>query len=193
MDPIERMLDKFYNYGRRTREEDLERAAAKCESPLESRLLICMGYRGWHLVDASDWTEAHRFAHLTGTSKTPKHVTAMFNGHLQALMLTQAQITSGSNRWRADCAIFVGRTGIVVELDGHPFHERTADQVLRDRSRDRAMTIDGWKVLRFTGREVHSSVMDVAIEIADACEVALEEYERSAEFRKSMGLDQEQP
>jgi very-short-patch-repair endonuclease len=47
----------------------------------------------------------------------------------------------------------VGR--IVVECDGHDYHERTPDQAERDRSRDRKMTLAGYQVLRFTGREIY--------------------------------------
>lgn len=43
---------------------------------------------------------------------------------------------------------------IVVECDGHEFHEKTKEQAERDKSRDRALTTSGWRVLRFTGREI---------------------------------------
>jgi hypothetical protein len=44
---------------------------------------------------------------------------------------------------------------VAVELDGHDFHERTRAQASRDKSRDRKLTSDGWRVLRFTGSEVN--------------------------------------
>ena len=44
--------------------------------------------------------------------------------------------------------------GIVVECDGHDFHERTKEQATRDKSRDREMQIAGYRVLRFTGSEI---------------------------------------
>lgn len=43
---------------------------------------------------------------------------------------------------------------VVVELDGHDFHERTKEQAQRDKARDRALTADGFIVIRFTGSEV---------------------------------------
>lgn len=45
-------------------------------------------------------------------------------------------------------------TRIIVELDGHDFHERTPEQAQKDKSRDRELQAKGWHVLRFTGREV---------------------------------------
>ena len=43
---------------------------------------------------------------------------------------------------------------IVIECDGHDFHERTKEQAQKDRSRDRWMTAQGLPVLRFTGAEI---------------------------------------
>lgn len=68
--------------------------------------------------------------------------------------------------YRADFAFFctdktVGTEGCrvilrgVVETDGHDFHERTKEQALKDKKRDRKMAIAGWEVLRFTGSDVY--------------------------------------
>lgn len=43
----------------------------------------------------------------------------------------------------------------VVECDGHEFHERTKEQAERDRSRDRRLQAEGYRVFRFTGRELY--------------------------------------
>jgi very-short-patch-repair endonuclease len=43
---------------------------------------------------------------------------------------------------------------VVVECDGHQFHERTPEQAEHDRARDRSMTAAGYRVFRFTGREI---------------------------------------
>jgi very-short-patch-repair endonuclease len=55
-----------------------------------------------------------------------------------------------------DFAIFVKGIAkeeikIVVECDGHDFHEKTKGQVARDKSRVRDLEIAGWRVLRFPG------------------------------------------
>jgi very-short-patch-repair endonuclease len=44
--------------------------------------------------------------------------------------------------------------GVIVECDGHDFHERTKEQAERDRKRDRDLGSQGYRVLRFTGREL---------------------------------------
>lgn len=43
---------------------------------------------------------------------------------------------------------------IVVECDGHQWHERTKEQAIKDKERDRYLTREGYIVLRFTGSEI---------------------------------------
>ena len=43
---------------------------------------------------------------------------------------------------------------IVIECDGHDFHERTKEQAQRDKNRDRELQDLGFKVYRFTGSEI---------------------------------------
>lgn len=54
---------------------------------------------------------------------------------------------------------------VVVECDGHQFHERTAEQAEHDRARDRAMTAAGYRVFRFTGREIRRDATRCAAEV----------------------------
>ena len=78
--------------------------------------------------------------------------------------------------WRVDFLIYAwdyGRaTGraqwrrLIVECDGHDFHERTKEQAARDRSRDRAAQIAGATVLRFTGSEIHADPLACARQVA---------------------------
>lgn len=44
---------------------------------------------------------------------------------------------------------------LVVECDGHDFHDRTKEQASRDRERDRMLLAAGFPVIRFTGSELH--------------------------------------
>lgn len=62
---------------------------------------------------------------------------------------------------------------VVVECDGHDFHERTKEQAVRDRSRDRAIQAKGIPVFRFTGREIWREPNRCAREVFDLLEGAL--------------------
>jgi very-short-patch-repair endonuclease len=54
---------------------------------------------------------------------------------------------------------------IVIECDGHDFHERTKEQAARDRRRDRLFQSSRIPLLRFTGSEIWSSPAKCAGEI----------------------------
>lgn len=65
--------------------------------------------------------------------------------------------------YRADFALADYR--IVVELDGHDYHaSREARQ--RDAQRDRFLSANGWRVIRFTGREVYQHPSRCAIDLS---------------------------
>jgi very-short-patch-repair endonuclease len=53
---------------------------------------------------------------------------------------------------------------VIVECDGHDFHERTKEQAKRDRSRDRAFQNLGYKVFRYTGSEIFNDPFSCARE-----------------------------
>lgn len=88
-------------------------------------------------------------------------------------------ITVEPQRWfghyRVDFLIsyaFFGRTlRLVVECDGHDFHERTKAQAIKDRRRDRALQSQGLKVFRFTGSEITAAPSLCAMEALDEIEI----------------------
>lgn len=56
---------------------------------------------------------------------------------------------------------------LIIECDGHNFHERTKEQAARDRARDRAATLSEMPVMRFTGSEIYRDPMGCAEQIMD--------------------------
>ena len=73
----------------------------------------------------------------------------------------QYNIQVSDKNFRADfliCAIYQGKEyKVVVECDGHNFHEKTKEQAARDKKRDRDLTSSGYTVMRFTGSEIHKN------------------------------------
>lgn len=55
-------------------------------------------------------------------------------------------------------------TPVIVELDGHAFHDKDKDQRAYEKSRDRALVKADYKVLHFTGSEVNADPFRVAFE-----------------------------
>lgn len=60
------------------------------------------------------------------------------------------------------------RSEILIECDGHDFHERTKEQARRDRARDREFQRLGYKVFRFTGSEIFADPIRCANEAIQA-------------------------
>lgn len=120
----------------------------RCESPLETRLAMAFGALPgfqWRLPFAED-LEIGRWQ--------------------KAGVILQAQAPCGPyfadfclRRWTDSGPL------ILVEVDGHDFHERTPAQAQRDRARDRYLAKQGATVLRFTGREVWQDARKCAWEV----------------------------
>lgn len=60
-----------------------------------------------------------------------------------------------------------GRRRLVIECDGHQFHERTKEQAAKDRSRDRWLTSHDYDVFRFTGSEIWRNPWGCAEQVLD--------------------------
>jgi hypothetical protein len=82
-----------------------------------------------------------------------------------------------------DLAIFTPgldprRPIVVVEYDGHQFHERSPEQASKDRKRMRILQRLGIPVLPFTGTDVVRSSEDLAQEIVEFVDARLNGIER---------------
>lgn len=75
--------------------------------------------------------------------------------------------------YRADLLLFLVMphrgvplsTALVVECDGHDWHERTQQQAAYDRARDRDILRGGWATIRFTGSEIHRDANQCANDV----------------------------
>lgn len=56
---------------------------------------------------------------------------------------------------------------LIVECDGHHFHERTREQATRDKARDRDLILKGYDVFRFTGSELWRDPWQSAEQVFD--------------------------
>lgn len=92
----------------------------------------------------------------------------------QATMATMADTAIGIfpqcqlPGWRVDFLIGMNDGDrvqwLIVECDGHDFHERTKEQAAKDRSRDRRYQAEGYGVFRFTGSELYKDAFTKADE-----------------------------
>jgi len=65
-----------------------------------------------------------------------------------------------AENYRLDFAVQDPELGIKlnIELDGHNYHERTEEQAVSDRSRDRILSLQGWQVIRFHRKEIDTDL-----------------------------------
>lgn len=122
----------------------------QCESPIEVAFAVAFDlmhglYRG----------AANHSSTIWASEKAP-----------QIYLQPQVQVDA----FRVDfvCGWNIGQdrfTSIVIECDGHDFHERTKKQAAADKSRDRALSQTFARVLRFTGSEIYSDPCKCAEEV----------------------------
>jgi very-short-patch-repair endonuclease len=129
----------------------------KCESPIEELLMAALF--------ANERNQGPECSLHFCAGEPPEKPT--FNG--AAFIYQQANI----GPYRVDILILdasmadIGKPvrWIVVECDGHDFHERTKSQARRDKQRDRFLQSKGYKVLRFTGSEIWADPEQCAEEV----------------------------
>lgn len=99
----------------------------------------------------------------------------------------QVEIEANGRSYRADFLIGwrtlsrADKLPIVVEVDGHAFHEKTREQVERRNERDRDLQLAGYPVMHFSFTEVVKRPKDVVSEIWFAVRMRFDD-----EWRKQM-------
>lgn len=136
------------------------------DSPIEKLLFAAL--KTMVLIDNSEYRHIE-----VPSERYPLAASLAREDGLSLIVVPQAQLEG----WRVDFLIYAwdfGRaTGkaqwrrLIVECDGHDFHERTKEQAARDRSRDRAAQISGATVMRFTGSEIHKDPLGCAMQISE--------------------------
>lgn len=142
---------------RRSQQSFYDQVFSLCESPIE-RLFLCALELEFHLK----------------ASQTPCPALIGPSPDYDFVVQPQYELST----FRVDVAVrrLIGQNDpravpvLVVELDGHEFHERTKEQAQRDKSRDRQLQALGWKVLRFTGTEVYRDPRACALEVVRVLE-----------------------
>jgi|SRR6185312_9354931 len=72
------------------------------------------------------------------------------------------------NNWEPPAKITDRWLQLVIECDGHDYHERTKEQARHDKRRDRWFQTHGLSVLRFTGSEIWADPFGCVDQIHDA-------------------------
>jgi very-short-patch-repair endonuclease len=119
----------------------------KLESPIEKQFILAF-FQRLNFLTFNDEGAAAVHASIPFTIKT------------------QVPVSLAKN-YRLDFLLESADKKLVVETDGHDFHERTKEQARRDKERDRALVAAGYMVMRFTGQEVYQDADKCAREVLD--------------------------
>lgn len=148
----------------------LEQYYGACQSPIEEMMLSALLLVGIE----SD----HEITIISGQNR------ALFNSNGMNPLAVELQ--SGLGEYRADFLVTYEdgygswalrqngskdgplAVSIIVECDGHDFHDRTKEQASRDRKKDRFLQSTGLPVFRYTGSDIWK----------DACACAHETMQR---------------
>jgi hypothetical protein len=147
--------------------EELVNFLENCESPIEQILVAAM-YYSWGAIINTGFNRLQ--------SDLPSEY-PLWDGIFTVLAYPQKKIKTSENAYRVDFFLCLTRFWlgaienmpewgkIVIEVDGHDFHEKTKHQVSSDKKRDRNMTLHGYQVLRFTGSDIFNKPYECVEEI----------------------------
>lgn len=163
------------------------RELSPIEQLLREALQRVVPTRGFALVDVTDWVfDGHRLCVTSegvcdahGPNPEVRPTTFGRAPEADEVWLTP-QVGIGG--YRADFFLFregvsTNCPGLVVECDGHEWHERTQQQASYDRSRDRALLRLGIPTIRFTGSDINRDADQCATEVLDSV-LAIERWRK---------------
>lgn len=141
------------------------------ESPIEQLFLVAM-----HVMCRANFEEINPEPHpgvTPGSWIFPRGVQI------------SPQVPVGS--YRVDFVVSVtglptGAPSLIVELDGHEFHDKDKRQRSYEKRRDRDLVRAGYRVLHFTGSDVVKDPYAVAHEVLAASGIDLEPYNPANPF-----------
>lgn len=137
---------------------------AACQSPIEEAFLAAFKFHG----------VVNSYTPIVGLPTSEQVAEATKTGSLHMFIVPQWPVEN----YRADFLVGFAcdgshrQTSIIVELDGHQWHEKTKDQARRDKERDRILNNHVAKVIHFTGSEVFRSPLkcvETAQRMVDQC------------------------
>lgn len=155
--------------------EDLDYAVQNlcelCESPIEEALAVAMFFADFKLDNYDPPFALQKLGKPFPTVMSNEWNHKDFESDVFESVVIAPQQKIGAFRVDflliiRDVAFGSGDIKLVVECDGHDFHERTKEQASRDKKRDRELTAQGYYVLRFTGSDIYKDAEGCAAEVA---------------------------
>ena len=157
-DPIARLIQRHAEEKEARLRAYMDFGFEDCESPIE--VLLAAGVHA--LADL-------REIKVSVGKRTPEQIVEI--GYKGEIVYLVPQVQIGA--FRVDFVAYAWSPfalkffKLVVECDGHDFHERTKEQAAKDRSRDRALQDAGYAGYRFTGSEIYRDLFKCADQVLE--------------------------
>jgi very-short-patch-repair endonuclease len=78
---------------------------------------------------------------------------------------------------------------LIIECDGHEFHDRTKEQASNDRARDRKLKKLGYEVFRYTGSDIYSDPFKCAMDAWDMVVRSVQSLKRDFDNQYPVTMD----
>ena len=152
--------------------QHLERLITVCESPIEEMMLCSLCIVCHENAESVRYRiREHDFGDLGQIFDSfqiePQAVIEKYR--VDFLLTYSADIRdepqSSSSQWHSQA--------VIIECDGHDFHEKTPNQAQRDKERDRHLQKLGYKMFHYTGREIWYDVFKCAHEAVKSIQESL--------------------
>jgi hypothetical protein len=166
--------------------ENWEILTGYCESPIEFTL-ACELYHRFTIAEQRIpyiiRPDGHGLPKL-GYTFEPQRRFGPYKADFAITFLEPEKDPGGSGIYTYDDMPHCYCARLVVECDGHDFHDRTKEQAARDKKRDRILLTNGWPVARFTGSEIHADVGRCAEQVIQILHAMVEQEAHATEHMR---------
>lgn len=138
----------------------LHQAENKLESPIEYAVLLALL---WYASTDMAWTITfeERCDRWPGAGLLSIQPQADLGDYRVDFLLTIQRYDIRTTRYKQE-SLKLYSVPLIIECDGHEYHEKTKEQARRDKERDRTLQSLGFPVFRFTGSEIWSNSLRCA-------------------------------
>jgi very-short-patch-repair endonuclease len=156
----------------------LERLIEQCESPIEELMVFALCIACLEKADSVRYrVKGHEFGDLSLGIDTFLIEPQAEIGPYRVDFLVEygAYVRQTKDAPRADDKYDWASKGLIIECDGHAFHEKTKEQAKRDKERDRELQKLGYQVFHYTGSEIWADVFNSANDAITALQKSMGE------------------
>lgn len=156
-----------------TLEMELSDAAEKCSSPMERQLFLALFIVGRHLdklASRIDVLGRYTIVDVKNSRYDRPHLSIIPQYEIADYTVdfiveyAQEYLPRNSN---PDPNPRCAQANLLIECDGHNYHDRTKEQASNDRARDRQLQKMGYEVFRYTGSDIYNDPFKCAVDAVD--------------------------